>query len=70
MASGTRYTNVDGRTDRYSYLTSGNRDTRDGFVVLRGAAAFKALAGWLAGAPERQRAVQRTRRWWPASSSA
>ncbi|MFM9925751.1 ShlB/FhaC/HecB family hemolysin secretion/activation protein [Variovorax sp. H27-G14] len=45
MASGTRYTNVDGRTDRYSYLTSGNRDTHDGFVVLRGAASwFKGLS--------------------------
>ncbi|MGJ7526055.1 ShlB/FhaC/HecB family hemolysin secretion/activation protein [Variovorax sp. GB1P17] len=46
LASGTRYTNVDGRTDRYSYLTPGNRDTRDGFVVLHGAASwFKGLSG-------------------------
>lgn len=46
LASGTRYTNVDGRTDRYSYLTPGNRDTHDGFVVLHGAASwFKGLAG-------------------------
>lgn len=48
LASGTRYTNLDGRTDRYSYLTAGNRDTRDGFVVLRGGVSwFKALAGGL-----------------------
>jgi hypothetical protein len=37
LPSGERYTNLDGRTDRYSYLTPGNRDTRDGFVVLRAA---------------------------------
>jgi len=48
LASGTRYTNLDGRTDRYSYLTAGNRDTRDGFVVLRGGVSwFKALDGGL-----------------------
>lgn len=40
FASGSRYTNVDGRTDRYSYLTSGNRDTNDGFWVANGDAAF------------------------------
>lgn len=46
LASGTRYTNLDGRIDRYSYLTPGNRETRDGFVVLHGAASwFKGLSG-------------------------
>ncbi len=35
FALGSRYTNVDGTSDRYSYLTSGNRTTRDGFNVLR-----------------------------------
>lgn len=38
-ATGTAYTNVDGRTDRYSYLTPGNRATRDSFTVLRGGAS-------------------------------
>lgn len=37
---GVRYTNITGRTDRYSYLTSGNRDTRDRLVILRGAASW------------------------------
>lgn len=37
---GTRYTNDNGRTDRYSYLTPGNRNTRDGFLMLRGAVSF------------------------------
>ncbi|MBS7776998.1 ShlB/FhaC/HecB family hemolysin secretion/activation protein [Acidovorax sp. CCYZU-2555] len=48
LASGTRYTNLDGRTDRYSYLTPGNRSTRDGFMVLRGGATvLQALdSGW------------------------
>lgn len=36
FGSGRRYTNLDGRTDRYSYLTPGNRSTRDGFMVVRG----------------------------------
>ena len=46
MASGQRFTNLDGRTDRYSYLTPGNRDTRDGFVVAHGAVNFlQALPG-------------------------
>jgi hemolysin activation/secretion protein len=35
FALGTHYTNVDGRTDRYSYLTSGNRPTRDDFNIVR-----------------------------------
>jgi hemolysin activation/secretion protein len=35
LATGTRYTNLDGRTDRYSYLTPGNRSTRDNFRVIR-----------------------------------
>jgi hemolysin activation/secretion protein len=38
-ATGTAYTNVDGRTDRYSYLTPGNRATADAFTVLRGGAS-------------------------------
>ena len=41
---GTRYTNTDGRSDRYSYLTPGNRDTRDAFMVLHGGAAL--LHSW------------------------
>ena len=46
LPSGTRYTNVDGRVDRYSYLTSGNRDTTDAFMTVNGAGAFnKALTG-------------------------
>ena len=40
FASGARYTNLDGRTDRYSYLTPGNRSTRDGFMVIRGGATL------------------------------
>ncbi|WP_177307112.1 ShlB/FhaC/HecB family hemolysin secretion/activation protein [Pseudoduganella namucuonensis] len=39
LPRGARYTNITGRTDRYSYLTSGNRDTRDRFIVLRGGAS-------------------------------
>jgi len=35
LALGTQYTNVDGATDRYSYLTSGNRPTRDDFSIVR-----------------------------------
>ena len=35
LALGTHYTNVDGVIDRYSYLTSGNRSTRDDFNILR-----------------------------------
>ncbi|AYQ30305.1 MULTISPECIES: ShlB/FhaC/HecB family hemolysin secretion/activation protein [unclassified Polaromonas] len=48
LPSGERYTNVDGRTDRYSYLTPGNRASRDGFMAARGTASvFKAFAnGW------------------------
>jgi len=45
-ASGTAYTNTttDGRTDRYSYLTPGSRNTVDDFMVLRGSASiFKGL---------------------------
>jgi len=34
-ALGTNYTNLDGATDRYSYLTSGNRSARDDFKVVR-----------------------------------
>jgi hemolysin activation/secretion protein len=35
LALGTRYTNLDGSVDRYSYLTSGNRTTRDDFNIVR-----------------------------------
>jgi hemolysin activation/secretion protein len=35
LALGSRYTNLDGATDRYSYLTPGNRATRDDFNILR-----------------------------------
>ena len=35
LALGTHYTNVDGTLDRYSYLTSGNRSTRDDFNIGR-----------------------------------
>ncbi len=45
MATGTTYTNVTGRTDRYSYLTPGNRDTHDGFMAMHGSASwFKVYA--------------------------
>jgi hemolysin activation/secretion protein len=40
LASGSRYTNLDGLTDRYSYLTPANRRTRDGFMVVRGGASL------------------------------
>jgi len=46
LPSGERYTNLDGRTDRYSYLTPGNRASRDGFMAARASASlYKALAG-------------------------
>jgi hemolysin activation/secretion protein len=32
---GSQYTNIDGNTDRYSYLTAANRSTRDDFNILR-----------------------------------
>jgi hemolysin activation/secretion protein len=35
LALGTHYTNLDGTLDRYSYLTSGNRSTRDDFNIGR-----------------------------------
>jgi len=35
LALGSRYTNLDGTIDHYSYLTSGNRGTRDDFSILR-----------------------------------
>ena len=34
-ALGSQYTNVNGVVDRYSYLTAGNRQTRDDFSALR-----------------------------------
>lgn len=40
VGTGTRYTTDNGRTDRYSYLTPGNRNTRDGFMMLRGGVNF------------------------------
>ncbi|MFS2035317.1 ShlB/FhaC/HecB family hemolysin secretion/activation protein [Polaromonas sp. CT11-55] len=48
IPSGERYTNIDGRTDRYSYLTPGNRASRDDFMAARGSASlFRSLAsGW------------------------
>jgi len=43
---GTQYTNTTGTVDRYSYLTSGNRDTKDNFTILRyGGSYLKALEG-------------------------
>ena len=48
LALGSRYTNTivnAGADDRYSYLTSGNRTTRDDFTVLRlGGSYLKAVA--------------------------
>jgi hemolysin activation/secretion protein len=43
-ALGDAYTNLDGRSDRYSYLTPGNRRSSDEFVVLRTAATY--FKGW------------------------
>ena len=40
LALGSSYTSVDGTTDHYSYLTSGNRATRDDFSVLRLGASY------------------------------
>ncbi|MFM0264040.1 ShlB/FhaC/HecB family hemolysin secretion/activation protein [Paraburkholderia sediminicola] len=40
VGTGSQYTNTDGRTDRYSYLTPGSRDTVDGFMILRGDASI------------------------------
>lgn len=39
-ALGLNYTNLDGRIDRYSYLTPGNRSTQDDFVVVRGGSTY------------------------------
>ncbi len=47
LPSGSRFTNLDGRTDRYSYLTPGNRRTRDDFMVLRGGGSW--LQGFAQG---------------------
>ena len=45
-ALGSQYTNVNGSTDTYSYLTSGNRQTRDGFAIFRMGGSFvKAFGG-------------------------
>ena len=44
LALGSEYTNLDGNTDHYSYLTSGNRPTSDDFNILRfGASYFTAF---------------------------
>jgi len=40
IATGASYTNFDGRTDRYSYLTPGSRDTVNGFMVVHGDASI------------------------------
>jgi hemolysin activation/secretion protein len=40
VPTGSQYTNTDGRTDRYSYLTPGSRDTVDGFTILHGDASI------------------------------
>lgn len=49
LPTGTRYTNLGGRSDRYSYLTAGNRNTRDDFVILRaGASLQRSLGDWQA----------------------
>lgn len=47
IGTGTAYTNAvtDGRTDRYSYLTPGSRNTRDDFVVLHGGASLMRAFG-------------------------
>lgn len=45
LATGTHYTNLDGAVDRYSYLTPGNRSTRDAFSIVRiGGSYLKAFA--------------------------
>ena len=48
LALGSEYTNLDGNTDHYSYLTPGNRSTRDDFNIVRfGASYFAAFkADW------------------------
>lgn len=40
LPTGIAYTNITGRADRYSYLTPGNRDTHDGFMVFHGSASW------------------------------
>lgn len=39
-AFGSEYTNTNGSTDRFSYLTSGNRQTKDAFSVVRVGGSF------------------------------
>ncbi len=50
IPGGNSYTNVDGRVDRYSYLSAGNRDSSDDFVIVNGAGSIvQALpGGWQA----------------------
>ena len=43
LALGTHYTNVDGAIDRYSYLTPGNRTTRDDFNIIRMGGSYLAV---------------------------
>lgn len=47
IGTGTAYTNAitDGRTDRYSYLTPGSRNTSDDFVILHGGASLSRAFG-------------------------
>lgn len=45
LPTGPRYLNVDGRSDRYSYLTPGNRATRDDFRIVRANAAYERALG-------------------------
>lgn len=44
-AFGSTYTNLNGSTDRYSYLTSGNRPTRDDFAIVRLAGSYTKAFG-------------------------
>ena len=41
LPTGSRFTNLDGRIDRYSYLTPGNRSSIDRFTVLRATSALQ-----------------------------
>ena len=45
IPTGTRYTNTNGKVDRYSYLNPGSRNTRDDFRILR------AGVNWLKALP-------------------
>jgi len=44
-ALGSKYTNIDGTTDTYSYISPGNRSARDDFTILRlGGSCMRAFA--------------------------